>query len=93
MAGDDIAAARAAADQQMALVDSRVTKQVVRARAMLPAAARTDVWSVLVTNFAAAFDCRSKRQHFAAEMLASAVLRLAETPESASTDEKEVPEA
>jgi len=81
MASDDITAARAAVDQQMALVEDSVTRELARARKALPLGTRTDVWTLMVSNLAATLECRSKPQHYAVEMLVSALLRLADVPE------------
>lgn len=76
---DDLTTARAAADQQMAHVDGSMTKLVARARAMLAkGVGRTETWTLLSVYVANQLDCRSAEQKFAAQMLAAAVLRLAD---------------
>jgi hypothetical protein len=95
VAGDDemaAARARAAVDQQMALVEDSVTRELARARRALPLGSRADVWTLMVGSLAATLECRSKPQHYAVEMLVTALLRLADAPDAAGPGEKEVPE-
>jgi hypothetical protein len=74
---DEITTARAAADQQFALVTSALNSQVERARALLDHVQEVDAWAILGIEIAGSLDLGTKYQQFAGEVLAAAAIRLA----------------
>lgn len=79
---DKLTAARAAADQQLALATHALDGQVTHARSLLRLEPETDAWAVLATEIATSLDLDTQYQKFAGEILAAAALRLAKKEET-----------
>jgi hypothetical protein len=79
---DKLTAALAVADQQMQLAGDSLARLLQRARQLLTVYGVTETWSILSSEIRMSLDLDTRYQRYAGEMLAAAVLRLVDRPET-----------
>lgn len=74
-----MAAARADADRELALVNDTLNEAVDQARGLLATKDKTDAWAVLGVSIARQAEPVTREHHLVVELLAAAAIRLAQT--------------
>ncbi|MET9263772.1 hypothetical protein [Amycolatopsis sp. NPDC004079] len=73
-----MAAARAEADRQLALVDDTLDEAVDEARVLLATKGKTDAWALLGVSIARQAEPVTREHQLVVELLAAASIRLAQ---------------
>lgn len=78
----ELAAALAAADQQLHHVNGSLDLVMKEAQELLRTHGPTQTWAILTSKYAKTFDCTTRSQLHAVEILVAAALRLAQGSEA-----------